>query len=108
MLSTGGSRRFLDRRGSLRTTEWVGLLTGVLGLCVIAGCLSVGWQSEGRAELEEMGGKQVYSRLQVMNKKLQDENRRLHSLLQEDETANMHVEAGLQVSAVPPCHADCN
>jgi hypothetical protein len=97
MPGTGGSRRLLDRQGSHPALKWVGLLTGLLGLCVVAGCLLIGWQVEGRAELEEVGGKQVYSRLQEMNKQLQNENRRLHSLLQEDETANMHVEAGLQV-----------
>lgn len=50
-----------------------------------------------RTDLEEKSGTKVYSSLEEMNQMLEAENHRLHSLLQEDETANMHIEAGLQV-----------
>lgn len=42
------------------------------------------------------GAGQVYGRLSDMNRRLSKENDELHKLLQQDETANMHVETGLE------------
>jgi len=51
-----------------------------------------------------VGAGQVVGRLREMNRKLSAENSQLHNLLRQDESANMRVEAGLQVSDAIASH----